>query len=105
MTEYFDIPHIGKVLFDEFLEPLNLSQNALAKAINVPSNRINAIIRGQRGITADTNLRLTKYFGLTKGYFLRLQAELELLESERKIENDLSNIVPIDYNSLKKVSG
>ena len=105
MTEYIEIPNIGEVLLEEFLEPLNLSQNALAKAINVPSNRINAIIRGQRGITADTDLRLTKYFGLTKGYFLRLQAELELLESERKIENDLSNIVPIDYNSLKKVSG
>ena len=105
MTEYIEIPNIGEVLLEEFLEPLNLSQNALAKAINVPSNRINAIIRGQRGITADTDLRLTKYFGLTKGYFLRLQAELELLESERKIENDLSNIIPIDYNSLKKVSG
>jgi antitoxin HigA-1 len=104
MTEYIEIPKIGEVLLEEFLEPLNLSQNALAKAINVPSNRINAIIRGQRGITADTDLRLTKYFGLTKGYFLRLQAEFELLESERKIEKDLSNIVPIDYKTIKKVA-
>lgn len=49
------IPHIGEVLFEEFLEPLKLSQNALSLAIGVPSNRINAIVRGQRGITADTD--------------------------------------------------
>ncbi len=104
MTEYFDIPHIGEVLLEEFMQPLELSQNALAKAIGVPSNRINAIIRGQRNITADTDLRLTKYFGLSKGYFLRMQANFELLESERKIENALSNIVPIDYNIKKKAS-
>ncbi len=105
MTEYFDIPHIGEYLLEEFLQPLGLSQNALAKAIGVPSNRINAIIRGQRNITADTDLRLTKYFGLTKGFFLRIQANFELLESEKKIEKDLSNIVPIDYNKKKKISG
>ncbi len=101
MTEYIEIPAIGEILLEEFLEPLNLSQNALARAIGVPSNRINAIIRGQRNITADTDLRLTKYFGLTKGYFLRLQSEFELLESERKIQNDLSNIIPIDYSKVK----
>ena len=95
MTEkYISIPHIGEVLFEEFLEPLSISQNALALAIGVPSNRINAIVRGQRNITADTDLRLTKYFGLSKGYFLRFQANLELLEQGRKIEKDLSNIVP-----------
>lgn len=88
------IPHIGEVLFEEFLEPLKISQNALSLAIGVPSNRINAIVRGQRGITADTDLRLTKYFGLSKGYFLRLQANLELLEQSRKIEKELSNIIP-----------
>ena len=98
MTEYFDIPTIGEYLFEEIMQPLGLSQNALAKAIGVPSNRINAIIRGQRSITADTDLRLTKYFGLTKGFFLRMQANFELLESERKIKDDLSNIVPIKYD-------
>ena len=94
MMEYIDIPHIGEILLEEFLKPLGLSQNALAKAIGVPSNRINAIIRGQRSITADTDLRLTKYFDLSKGYFLRMQANFELLESERKIKDELSNIVP-----------
>lgn len=98
MTQKFiDVPHIGEVLQKEFLEPLGLSQNALANAINVPPNRINAIIRGLRSVTADTDLRLTKYFGLSKGYFLRMQNNFELLTSERTIESDLSRIVPFSY--------
>lgn len=92
--EFIPVPHIGEILNEEFLEPLNITQNALAIAVGVPTNRINAIVRGQRGITADTDLRLTKYFGLTKGYFLRLQSNLELLEQGHKIEKELSNIVP-----------
>ena len=103
MEQFIDIPHIGEVLQEEFLEPLGLSQNALANAIGVPSNRINAIIRGQRSITADTDLRLTKYFGLSKGYFLRLQNNFELLESELKIEKDLLNIVPFRFTEQRKV--
>lgn len=101
MSQYLKIPHIGQVLQDQFLKPLNLSQNALALAIGVPSNRINGIIRGQRSITADTDLRLTKYFGLSKGYFLRLQNNFELLEAEQK--TDLTNIIPFNYNKQKKV--
>ena len=92
--EFIPVSHIGEVLNQEFLEPLKISQNALAVAIGVPTNRINAIVRGQRGITADTDLRLSKYFGLTKGYFLRLQSNLELLEQGHKIERELSNIIP-----------
>lgn len=104
MTQKFiDVPHIGEVLQKEFLEPLGLSQNALANAINVPPNRINAIIRGLRSVTADTDLRLTKYFGLSKGYFLRLQNNFELLASERTIESDLSKIVPFNYSEQRKV--
>ena len=100
-NKFIPIPHIGNVLVEEFLEPLNISQNALALAINVPSNRINAIVRGQRGISADTDLRLTKYFGLSQGYFLRLQSNLELLEQSRKIEKELSNIVPLKRDNNK----
>lgn len=100
MQKFIEIPHIGQVLQEEFLKPLALSQNALALAIGVPSNRINAIIRGQRSITADTDLRLTKYFGLSKGYFLHLQNNFELLKAEQK--TDLSNIVPFNYDNQKK---
>lgn len=94
------IPHIGEILTEEFLDPLNISQNALALAIGTPSNRINAIVRGQRGITADTDLRLTKYFGLSKGYFLRLQTNLELLEQSRKIEKELNKIIPLKRTEI-----
>lgn len=105
MTEkLIPIPHIGEVLLEEFMEPLKLSQNALAVAIGVPSNRINAIVRGQRNITADTDLRLTKYFQLSKGYFLRLQANLELMEQGRKIDNELAKIVPFNQSKNKKVA-
>ena len=101
-NEYIPIPHIGQILMEEFLEPLGITQNALANAIGVPTNRINAIVRGQRGITADTDLRLTKYFGLSKGYFLRFQSNLELLEQGKKIETELSNIVPFDRSKQDK---
>lgn len=93
-NEFIDIPHIGEVLLEEFLEPLGLSQNALAIAIKVPSNRINAIVNGTRGITADTDLRLTKYFGLSEGYFLRLQENLEIIKAKRKIADELKTIIP-----------
>ena len=92
--EYIDIPHIGEVLLEEFMLPLELSQNALAIAIKVPPNRINAIVNGTRGITADTDLRLTKYFGLSEGYFLRLQENLEIIKAKRKIADELKTIIP-----------
>jgi len=101
-NEYIPIPHIGQILMEEFLEPLGITQNALAVAIGVPANRINAIVRGQRGITADSDLRLTKYFGLSKGYFLRFQSNLELLEQGRRIETELSKIVPFDRSKQDK---
>lgn len=104
MEKYIPIPHIGELLYEEFLEPLNLSQNALAKAIGVPANRINAIINGQRGITADTDLRITKYFGMSKGFFLRLQENFELMRAERELKDELAKIVPFKHSKSKKVA-
>lgn len=83
MTAQLKNPHPGDILAVEFLEPLGLSQNALAKAIDVPANRINEIIRGRRGITADTDVRLARYFGLSEGYWLRLQNAYDLMEARR----------------------
>lgn len=83
MTVQLKNPHPGVILAVEFLEPLGLSQNALAKAIDVPANRINEIIRGRRGITADTDVRLARYFGLSEGFFLRLQNAYDLMEAHR----------------------
>ena len=95
MTEKFIEPEtVGEMLKAEFLEPLKLSQNALAQVIGVPSNRINGIVNGTRGITADTDLRLTHYFGLTERFFLRYQNAVELVKAKHRIHAQLDKIVP-----------
>ena len=71
-----------------------MSQNALAKAIEVPANRIHAIIKGERSITADTDLRLCKFFGLSEGYFLRLQLSHDLLDAKRDLFKKIAHIKP-----------
>jgi antitoxin HigA-1 len=87
-------PHPGEILALDFMEPLGLSQNALARAIHVPPRRINEIIHGQRAITADTDLRLARYFGVSEGMFLALQVDYDLLERKREIGPDLEAIHP-----------
>ncbi len=91
-------PHVGEILKIEFLEELSISQNALARAINVPPNRIHAIIKGDRTITADTDLRLCRYFGLSEGYFLRLQNNYQLMEAKRKLGEKLNLITPFELH-------
>lgn len=91
-----DLPTVGEILQEEFLKPLHLSQNALAIDIKVPANRINGIINGTRGMTADTDLRLTKYFGLTEGYFLRIQEQIELAKAKQTLGDTLNKIIPLD---------
>ena len=95
MEKYIKLDHIGKILFEEFMEPYNLSQNALAKAIGVAPSRITDIVNGRRGITADTDLRLTRLFGLSEGYFLRLQEHIETTLVKHKITAELEQIVPL----------
>ena len=82
----------GEILAEEFLKPMGLSQNALARAVRVPPRRINEIVLGLRAVTADTDLRLTKYFGLSEGYFLGLQTDYDLRMKKREIGNELSAI-------------
>lgn len=95
MTEYIELATVGEILKEEFIEPFAISQNALAKAIFVPPNRIHQIVNNQRRITADTDLRLTKYFGLSQGYFLRLQEDYEMRMAKRKIAGEIEKIRPI----------
>jgi addiction module HigA family antidote len=92
--ELLDNPMVGEILKEEFLEEISMSQNALAKAIGVPSNRIHAIVNGTRRITADTDLRLCRFFGLSEGYFLRLQNAYETMEAKRKLGKQLTAIKP-----------
>ena len=77
------------------MEPYKLSQNALAKAIGVSPSRITDIVNGRRGITVDTDLRLTRLFRLSEGYFLRLQEHIETTLVKQKINAELKKIVPI----------
>jgi addiction module HigA family antidote len=87
-------PHPGEILASEFLQGLGMSQNALAAALGVPANRIHAIVKGARDITADTDLRLCRFFGLSEGYFLRLQNAFDTLEAKRRIATALTKIKP-----------
>lgn len=84
----------GDILSAKLLGPLGLSQTGLAKAIGVPPRRINEIVLGKRAITADTDLRLGRYFGVEAGFFLRLQTDYDLYVQRRKIEAQLAKIVP-----------
>ena len=74
----------GEYLAEEFLEPLGLSANALALALRVPATRIQAIVKGERGITAETALRLAQYFGTTPEFWMNLQANYELDKVRRE---------------------
>jgi addiction module HigA family antidote len=87
-------PHAGEILLSEFLEPMGLSQNALACAIGVPPRRINEIVLGKRAVTADTDLRLARYFGVSEGFFLGLQNDFERMEQKRRLGDALSKIRP-----------
>ena len=79
--------HPGEILMEEFLKPLGISQYKLAKDINVPARRINEIVHGKRSITADTALRLSRYFNLLERFWLNLQARYDL-EVEKDKLND-----------------
>ena len=93
-TEFLPNPSPGEILLEEFLKPMELSQNALARAINVPPRRINEIVLGKRAVTADTDLRFARYFGLSEGFFLGLQADYDLMERRRQIASQLEEITP-----------
>jgi addiction module HigA family antidote len=87
-------PHPGEILVEDFLKPMKLSQTALARAIGVSPRRINEIVLSKRAITADTDLRLARYFGMSEGFFLGLQTDYELMERKRAIGDKLKAIRP-----------
>ena len=84
----------GEILQKEFLRPMGITQYRLAKDISVPPRRINEIVLGKRDITADTDLRLARYFGISEGFFLGLQMDYDLMQRRREIDRDLKNIRP-----------
>jgi addiction module HigA family antidote len=94
--------HPGEVLLEEFLKPLNLSQNQLAREIKVSPRRINEIVLKKRSITADTSIRLGKYFGLSKGFFLGLQNDYDMEEKEKELKQIIIKIPSIKTFLINK---
>jgi len=87
--------HPGEILLEEFLRPMDISQTRLANSIGVPPRRINEIVLGKRGITADTALRLARVFGTSVQFWMGLQDEYELREARSAIESQLERMLPI----------
>ncbi len=86
--------HPGEVLLHDFMEPLGLTQNALAKAIGVTPMRVSEIVRGQRRVTADTALRLSRYFGTRPAWWLDLQNHCDLATAADELEAKIARIKP-----------
>ena len=84
--------HPGEVLLEEFLDPMEISQNALARATGVPPRRINEIVLGKRALTADTALRLAAFFGTSEGFWLGLQADYDLEEARIGMSRELLRV-------------
>ena len=93
-SDLLEIPTPGEILLEEFLKPGGLSQNALARAIGVPPRRVNEIVLGKRAITADTDLRLARYYGISEGLFMGLQMEYDLRIQRRALGKKLDAIKP-----------
>ena len=86
--------HPGEILLEEFLKPMGITQYRLAKEIGVPAQRIGDIVAGKRGITADTDLRLCRFFGLSDGYWLRGQARYDTEVAKDALQVKLAKIKP-----------
>lgn len=95
MNPTMDPIHPGEILLTEFLEPLGVTQHRVAIAIGVPPRRINEIVHGTRRITADTALRLSKYFGTSERFWLNLQARYDLEVERSHIGPALDAITPL----------
>ena len=87
-----ETPTVGEILREEFMEPMNISAYKLAQDIMVPVWRIQDILHGRRKITADTSLRLSKYFGVSERYFLNLQNDIDIRNRRMEVADDLARI-------------
>jgi addiction module HigA family antidote len=91
--------HPGEILLEEFLTPLGVSPYRLVKAVDVPARRINEIVHGQRRITADTALRLSRYFGTSERFWLYLQSRYDLETEKDRLGTELDGIRPLSAAS------
>ena len=94
MAKKIPTPTIGEILREEFMEPLDITAYKLAKDIGVPTLRVLEILHGKRKVTADTSLRLAKYFGLTDKYFLDIQNDIDIRQLKEEQKAELDKIIP-----------
>lgn len=92
MTGYIDTPAIGEILQEEFMEPMDISAYKLAQEIHVPVSRIQDILHDRRKITADTSLRLAKYFGVSDRYFLDMQNDIDIRNLKISLAEEINKI-------------
>lgn len=92
MENIIETPKISEILLEEFMKPLGISAYKLAKDINVPTSRIQDILKDKRKITVDTSLRLARYFNVSDKYFLNLQNDIDIRNTLLKMNNELNNI-------------
>ena len=92
MTGYIDTPTIGEILQEEFMEPMDISAYKLAQEIHVPVSRIQDILHDRRKITADTSLRLAKYFGVSDRYFLDMQNDIDIRYLKISLAEEINKI-------------
>jgi addiction module HigA family antidote len=94
-TELIEPIHPGEILMEDFIEGFGITQNKLAVSIGVPPRRINEIVHGKRGITADTAIRLARYFGTSEEFWMNLQSHYELRIERRALREKLGAIKPL----------
>ncbi len=92
MTNLIETPTVGEILETEFMQPLNISAYRMAKDINVPVSRIQDILHGRRRVTADTSVRLGRYFGVSDRYFLNLQDDIDIRNINSSMKEELDKI-------------
>ena len=97
MRDYIETPKMSEILWEEFMAPLELSAYRLAKDINVPVSRIQDILHDRRKVSADTSVRLGKYFGISPKYFLNLQADIDVRNIEHTMKGELEQIKTTHY--------
>ena len=92
MSNYIEVPTVGEILNEEFMTPLNVSAYKLAQEIHVPVSGIQDILHGRRKVTADTSIRLAKFFGVSDRYFLNIQNDIDIRNLKSKLSDDIAEI-------------
>ena len=103
MNNRIETPKISEILYEEFMEPLEISAYKLAKDIDVPVSRIQEILHDRRKITVDTSLRLARYFGVSDRYFIDMQNDIDIRNMKIEMEESLKSIKPVIYKTKPSI--